>query len=102
MPAELITYYGDYVNNYKNPPDGQICVYSFAYFLLFPSVSAWAPQFSGCYRPLYYSNTSSVGTENKRATSLRPVTLAVSHNAPAAAERNYDAGIGILIVGVTI
>ena len=53
---------------------------------------AWTPDFSGCYRPLYYMNTSSEGTENKKVTSLRPVTLMVSQNAFASSKRNYDAG----------
>ena len=53
---------------------------------------AWTRELSGCYRPLYYMNTSSEGTENEKVTSLRPVTLMVSQNAFASSKRNYDAG----------
>ncbi|KAK2192053.1 hypothetical protein NP493_40g08028 [Ridgeia piscesae] len=62
---------------------------------MFPTddVTAWTPDLSGCYRPLYYVNTSSEGTENARVTRLNPVTLVVSDNTLAGAERSYDAGL---------
>ncbi|KAI0232930.1 hypothetical protein LSAT2_016795 [Lamellibrachia satsuma] len=56
-------------------------------------VSAWTPHLSGCYRPLYYRNTTSGDTENAKVSRLQPVTLVVSDNALASAERNYDAGL---------
>ena len=55
-------------------------------------VSAWTPHFSGCYRPLYYRNTTSGDTENAKVTRLQPVTLVVSDNALSTAEWKYEAG----------
>ena len=52
----------------------------------------WVPNLSGCYRPLYYSNPESHGTENNLVRPLEPVIFMVSEKAYDILEPGYENG----------
>ena len=54
--------------------------------------SAWAPKLSGCYRPRYFSSTSSPEAENSKVREEQPITLMVSDRSYAATDAGYDQG----------
>ena len=55
-------------------------------------MSDWIPHASGCYRPYYYNNPSSMGTENNIITDLEPVTIMVADTSYSLVNPGYDAG----------
>ena len=64
--------------------------------LQFIFILEWSPVDSGCYRPLYYSNGSSLSTENNLIRRLEPVVLTVSEKAFEKRYPGYDNGSYLL------
>ncbi len=54
--------------------------------------SEWTPQLSGCYRPMFYFNTESHGTENNLVRPMEPVVLMVSEKSQDKENPGYDNG----------
>lgn len=56
------------------------------------TAKVWLPKLSGCYRPLYYDNTSSDATENNVVSQLEPAVLIVSNTSLDSNNGGYDGG----------
>ena len=60
------------------------------YFVIL--IVEWVPDLSGCYRPMYYFNPQSRGTENNLVRPLEPVIIMVSEKAYDSLDPGYDSG----------
>ena len=56
-------------------------------------VPDWEPLESGCFRPYYYNNVTSIATENSLVTALNPLMLVVSEDAYDTNRPGYASGL---------
>ena len=54
--------------------------------------SEWMPEYSGCYRPEYFSKLTAKGVENSVVTDINPVVVMAS-NKTSYGVAEYEAGM---------
>ncbi|CAD5116857.1 DgyrCDS5699 [Dimorphilus gyrociliatus] len=57
------------------------------------TATEWTPIYSGCYRPLYYSNPNSKATENQMVTLQEPVIIMASNQSDDSLKPSYSHGL---------